>query len=196
MQTSYLSVVTPPTPFVMPADIRGGTSGDTALAGLIAGVTNSITAPMGWLGRSLGEQTLLWQGSYWPDVLPCRPILSIMSVKYLDPAGVEQTLDPAAYRLVGDRLLLSNGRPALANEPDAVRITYKAGGYINVPQEARHAVILAVQHLRDLGATETFLRSETVEGVGVTNYSISPAASETIRKATESLLAGLRLYRS
>jgi hypothetical protein len=195
MQTSFLSVVTPPAPFVLPENIRGGTSGDTALAGLIAGVTNSIAAPMGWLGRSLGEQTLLWQGSYWPDVLPCWPILSILSVKYIDPAGVEQTLDPGDYRLVGDRLMLSNGRPALANEPDAVRITYKAG-YINVPQEARQAVILAVQHLRDLGATETFLRSETVEGVGVTNYSIAPTASETIRKATKSLLAGLRLYRS
>lgn len=197
MQSSFVQVIEPADPFVLPQDIFGGSSGDTALAAVISGVTSSIAAPTGWLGRSLGEQVLKWSGSFWPDVLPCPPILAITVIKYLDEAGVEQTLSADIYRTVADRLVLKPGKswPHIACEPDAVRITYRAG-YIDVPAEARQAVILATQHLRDLGSVETFLRSETVEGIGVLNYSVSPAAGEAIRKAVASLLAGLRVYRS
>lgn len=191
MQPIPLQIVTPAAPFVLPQDIRGGVSGDTRLAAMISAVTRSIAAPTGWLGRSLGVQTLLWQGPCFPAVLPCRPVVEVTSIVFTRPDGTTATVDPADYRLVADRLL--GDWPAVADEPDAVRITYSAG-YADVPDEARQAVILGVQYLRDLAASDGLVRSETVEGVGSTTYAVSDEAGAAVRRATEALLAGLRVY--
>lgn len=191
MQPIPVEIVTPAAPIVTPQQIRGGTSGDTKLAAMIAAVTRSIAAPTGWLGRSLGEQTLLWTGACFPDRLPYRPIVEVVSVEYTAPDGTTGTVDPADYRLVADRLI--GDWPAVADEPDAVRVTYVAG-YDTVPDEAIQAVILAVQYLRDLTAADGLIRSETVEGIGATTYVVSDEAGSAVRRATEALLAGLRVY--
>lgn len=191
MQPIPVIVVSPADPIVLPQQIRGGTSGDAVLAAMIAAVTRSIAAPTGWLGRSLGEQTLLWTGSCFPERLPYRPIVEVVSVEYTAPGGTTGTVDPADYRLVADRLI--GEWPAVANEPDAVRVTYVAG-YEEVPDEAVQAIILGAQYLRDLRAADGLIRSETVEGLGSTTYVVSDEAGSAVRRATEALLAGLTVY--
>ena len=186
-----VEVITPADPIVLPEQIRGGTSGDTALAAMIAAVTRSIAAPTGWLGRSLGEQTLRWTGGCFPERLPYRPVIEVDSVEYTAPDGTTGTVDPADYRLVVDRLI--GEWPTVANEPDAVRITYVAG-YESVPDEAIQAIVLGTQYLRDLRAADGLVRSETVEGLGATTYVVSDEAGSAVRRATEALLAGLRVY--
>lgn len=191
MQPIPVEIITPADPIVLPQQIRGGASGDTVLAAMISAVTRSIAAPTGWLGRSLGEQTLKWTGSCFPERLPYRPIISVTSVEYTAPDGTTGTVDPADYRLVADRLI--GDWPPLANEPDAVRVIYVAG-YEEVPDEAIQAVILGVQYLRELHSAEGLVRSETVEGIGQTTYVVSDEAGSAVRRATEALLAGLTVY--
>lgn len=53
---------------------------------------------------------------------------------------------------------------------------------------------MGVQYLRDLAASDGLVRSETVEGVGSTTYAVSDEAGAAVRRATEALLAGLRVY--
>ena len=53
-------------------------------------------------GRRYGVQT--WERAYdafpaWALLLPDPPVTAIVSIKYDDANAVEQTLDPAAYRL-------------------------------------------------------------------------------------------------
>lgn len=196
--TIPIEVVTPPAPIVTPAEIRGTHSpSDPAIAALIAAVTASVAGPSGWLGRSLGVQTLrVYQPRLTACIrLPCSPIVEVLSVKYLDATGVEQTVSPGAYRLAGTMIVPTSGMqwPATANEPDAVRVTYQAG-YTTPPAEAKQAIILGVQHLRDMGGTSVFLRSDTVEGVSAKSWFVSPQASEAVHSAIGHLLANLRLY--
>ena len=81
-------VITPPVPIVLPSDLSGGYGDDDALASsLIAAVTETIDGPTGWVGRALGPQTLEWSGRFWTCpwfTLPCRPVIGIDSVTYLD----------------------------------------------------------------------------------------------------------------
>lgn len=104
------------------------------------GLTNRAFISQTW------EKTLdVFPGSgwcaAWPSVpmgataLPLAhpPILSVVSVKYVDTSGVLQTLDPASY-VVDDRLLpgwivpaYGYAWPATRLEPNAVRVQFTAG---------------------------------------------------------------------
>lgn len=93
------------------------------------------------LGRSLLPTT--WLATFRsfrcePLLLQKPPIISIGSVKYLDPAGVLQTLDPTSYGvdLAGAPGLLfpvpgsawrGTPWPLTAFQPNAVQVTYTAG---------------------------------------------------------------------
>lgn len=189
-----LSVVTPPEPFVTPADIVGThADDDAAVAAVIAAVTEEIDGPDGWLGRCLGEQTLDLLSPAFTCKLPCPPVLSVVSVKYLDSDGEEQTLASGAYRLAGQYLLSTDDWPTTTTAPDAVRIRYVAG-YETVPERARQAVILATQHVMALQARDPFVLSEDVEGIGAKRYALNEAASKVVERACERLLSGLREY--
>jgi len=65
--------------------------------------------------------------------LPMPPLQSVESIKYLDPAGAEQTLDPATYVVSNHRrpgrVWLAHGKswPASSPEREAVTVTFKAG---------------------------------------------------------------------
>lgn len=85
-------------------------------------------------GRRYGEQT--WMRAYdtfpgWSLMLPDPPVTEIVSIKYDDPAGVEQTMPDADYRLRQHSepsvVLPVKAWPTAASEPGAVRITYKCG---------------------------------------------------------------------
>lgn len=92
----------------------------------------------------------LWLDTWWEEhlfsegslFLPKPPLRTVVSVKYLDEAGNEQTLNPAKYRvdvqegpeLIAEtcqrgRLWLKSGEtwPATRCEPAAIKIRFTAG---------------------------------------------------------------------
>ncbi|QRY68192.1 hypothetical protein JVX98_28305 [Ensifer sp. PDNC004] len=208
-------VLSGPAPIATPADIAGKhTANDPAIIALIAAVQAEIDGPVGWLGRALGVQKLefttdrfpgrdpgAWDFSLFPKVIP-----STIAITFRNRDGVEQTIDPSNFRLAEDRYIdFRRGFqfPATECAPDAVKIIYEAGyngtpvangGTGDVPANAKVAVVLGVQQMKAIGAENLFLRSEEVEGVGTFQYTVSEQAGEIIRKATDRLLSGLRVY--
>ena len=109
-------------------------------------------------GRALINQT-------WEQVLPAfadamdldlAPVASITSVKYLDSAGVEQTLANTVYDLIEEalppRVVLKTGQswPAAYAADDAVRIRFAAGYGADgtfVPQPLRAWIMIRVASL-------------------------------------------------
>lgn len=194
-------VISGPAPIVTPVDVLGShTSDDAKIIALIAAVQAGIDGPTGWLGRALGKQTLeLTRAGFHRSIrLPYLPVTDIVSVKYLDEAGGEQTVDEANYRLAANTVFFapSSVLPATQCSDDAVTIQYEAGYETEVvPASAKHAVIIGVQHLRQLTSDQSlFLRSEDIEGVGEFTYTVSEAAGLVVKTATEALLKPLRVY--
>lgn len=167
-------VITPPDdPVVSLAEAKAHLRVDHAddddyIEALVAVAGATIDGPDGWLGRCLVEQTLEWRGDeFGCDIqLPYPPIIDIVSVKYTDDAGVEQTVAPADYHLVGapsmPRLALNYGSfwPTPRWQSEAVRIRYTAGWPVTIegagdqavttwtgPAPIRHAILLMVSEL-------------------------------------------------
>lgn len=131
---------------------------DSYIKGLIEAVIGTLDGPAGWLGRALVTQTLEWRGDDFGSCdipLPYPPIAQILSVKYDDEAGAEQTLPDTTYRLVGQpnmpRMALSYSAtwPAVRGQSEAVRIQYEAGygSADDVPKPIKQAILLVVGHL-------------------------------------------------
>lgn len=156
-------VITPPAQPLVTASVArarlGLSSGvvDDTIAAFIAAASQVLDGPDGWLGRSIGSQTLElqmesfpWAPGYGcPEDYPvsygynpqgvciysptikliCPPIASIVSVKYIDSTGQLQTLDPATYELDGRNLTPAYGKgwPSTRFQPKAVQIRYQAG---------------------------------------------------------------------
>ncbi|WP_426043696.1 head-tail connector protein [Caulobacter sp. DWR3-1-2] len=147
-------VITPPAPLVSLAlakqhlRIDGGDE-DVLVQAYIASTTDHIDGPEGWLGRAIGSQTLEWRGPAFPAnpslALPLGPARSIVSVKYLDQAGVDQTWPDANYRLVGDCLTPDSDVvwPRYREEANAVRVQWVAG-YEATPPAIVGAVLLLI----------------------------------------------------
>jgi uncharacterized phiE125 gp8 family phage protein len=160
-------VVTPPAPVVTweEADEHLRLDGDTDqqpyIEGLLAAATGHLDGPDGWLGRALGVQTLEarldWFGCL-PITLPFPPLIDLVSVKYIDADGVEQTLATDQYVVRGNRFWPAYDVtfPTPRNEPEAVRIRYRAG-YVQdamadplvaaLPAPIRAAVLLMTEDL-------------------------------------------------
>lgn len=111
-------------------------------------------------GTRLITQTVLCQASCWHDLrdLPVAPVLSVASVKYLDPDGAEQTLSVDQYRLTGGGMHWALVRaigvswPAIATQPDALRVSVVAGygaAPANVPAAVKVGVLRLVRALYD-----------------------------------------------
>lgn len=124
---------------------------DELIEGYIAAATAHIDGPDGWLGRAIGEQTLVAHGDLFredPVWLPYPPVVSIESIEYQDAHGVWQTLGADAYELRGDQLGSSWGSrwPATRGyrgAAETVRVTYRAG-YATVPAPVRVAILMMV----------------------------------------------------
>lgn len=131
-----LVVITPPPRIVSAADARAHLRvDDDAEDALIEAFSDAaqahIDGPDGWLGRSLGKQTLELRRCGFPTwiELPFGPVRSVASVRYIDPDGIEQTLDPSAYVVQGDIIACAHGVtwPGLRSERENIRIRYDAG---------------------------------------------------------------------
>lgn len=89
----------------------------------IAAASAWIDGPAGWLGRAIGVQVLEWQRSNWPchgEALPFPPEIEVISVTYIDPAGVEQEW-PVTGSVAFDSM------PDVRGLPGDVKIRYRAG---------------------------------------------------------------------
>src|SRR5690606_38610874 len=112
-----IRVIVPPAPIVTAGDIPGDHAADDAMvAAIIAAAQESIDGPTGWLGRSLGEQTLEYYGNCLPCRLPLRPIIEVEAV----------TVDGETVALPVWRDDGTLTWPAGARGGDVV-ITYRAG---------------------------------------------------------------------
>jgi uncharacterized phiE125 gp8 family phage protein len=108
-----------------------------------------------------------WDG--WLD-LPYPPLHQVESVKYLDPQGQEQTLDPSNYRvLVGSPVAQigwtsTSVRPSLTGEGAAVRIRFSAGYATaqQVPKTIAHAMLILTgtwfENRESIGANVVYQR--------------------------------------
>jgi uncharacterized phiE125 gp8 family phage protein len=132
---------------------------DPVIVGYIRGAVAHLDGADGILGRCLIRQTWRLTLDCFPVVfeLPLPPLADVVSVEYVDPAGAQQTLDPADYIVAG---IGSNGtiRPALGKSwpstqavPEAVQITFAAGAddWNGVPEPLRAAIGEMVRAMYD-----------------------------------------------
>ncbi|MDY6960316.1 MAG: head-tail connector protein [Pseudomonadota bacterium] len=131
---------------------------DDTITALIAAATGLLDGRHGILGRALVTQSWEFRLNGFPHCakleLPLPPLRSVTSVKYIDPAGDEQTLstddyvvDAATY--VGQiRLGYEKAWPATRCEDHAVRIIFAAGfgAGSEVPMALRQAMLLMIGH--------------------------------------------------
>lgn len=133
------TLITAPDPVVTVAEAKARTridhdADDEMLADIIAEATAYLDGWSGILGRALGEQTWEIALDKFPVKeirLPLGPVLSVTSVKYTDPDGLEQTVDPADYE-VDDRpvegwVVPTAEWPTLMDTINAVRVRWVAG---------------------------------------------------------------------
>lgn len=128
---------------------------------------------------------------YWPDfsrspALRVSPVQTVARVTYINTAGAEMLISPAAYYLIpdvmGGRLCWADGYDLprdVAQRPDAVRVEYIAGyGLLtaDAPQRVQQAIRLLVGHW--------FRHREEVV--------IAAGAPQTLPKAVEYLMAPLQ----
>lgn len=107
---------------------------DSLLESLISAATGWIDGPAGWLGRCIGGQVLELRLARWLSrgsdmVLPYLPVVRIEQMDHIDLDGNEQVIDPAFYRLTGNRLWFMPDfvAPVQGSGPFPVRIRYRAG---------------------------------------------------------------------
>jgi len=202
-----IRVITPPEPFVLPADVAGDhAENDAKIAAMIAAAVEEIDGYTGWLGRCLAPQLL--EFSAVPHraqfQLPIGPVLGIDGITIEDHNGVQTALDPDTYRLRDDGVQITSWLH-WAGYCDR-RVQYWAGygerdpgddtkWVAKVPERARQAIIMTVQHMKALNAENLFLRSEEVEGVGTVQYTVSEQAGAIIRDTARGLLSGLKVRR-
>lgn len=192
-----IRVIEPPATVVSLDDAKKhlrvvGDTDNLYIEGLIEAATAWLDGPVGWLGRSLGTQTLELLASGFDAgcdglvALSCGPLIDIISIKYIDTAGVEITLDPEKYVLdiAGVRPVHGERWPAVRTQSDAVRIQYRSGygvppGYAEdkIPRPIWAAILMLVGH---------WYENREVVVIGVT-------ASE-LPFAVEALLSQFRVY--
>jgi uncharacterized phiE125 gp8 family phage protein len=157
---------------------------DTFIEMLLMAATGLLDGPAGLLRRALGVQVLEWQRCDWPcasEPLPFPPEIEVISVKYFDPNGVEQTW---AFPTP----LFFDDMPAVRGREGDVKIRYRAGygassgdpaTWTNtVPPPIKVAVLMLV-------AQWYMTRSAVTVG----------AAVEALPFAVETLLSPYRVFR-
>lgn len=149
-------VVTPPAPEawldleLVKAHLREeDDNNDDLIDAYITAACGHIDGPAGILNRAIWPQTLELRQNVFcgPIRLPYGPVTSVLSVKYVDQSGVEQTMDSSGYVLVGNSLTLGYGAswPTHRGDAEGVRIRYEAG-YDTLPTSIHQALLLLIGH--------------------------------------------------
>ena len=191
-----LVVITAPAPLMTAVQAQAGMPAladldSGVLDDLIAAAAEEIGGPTGWLGRSLGVQTLELRLPAFPCgriALPLVPIVEMVSVTYT-AGGSDVVMPGTDYELRTDCVASKNGWPSGCN----VRIQYTAG-YNPVPAIIKTAVKLRVGEIAMQFGRDATLKKEVVEGVGSFEYDVSADAKRSATsRAVEALLGGLRV---
>ena len=155
-----LKLITPPAALAVPlAEVKAqlridDTAQDSYLTTLIGAATQVAEHET---GRRFITQD--WEAVY--DVFPAYavnlglpPVQQVLSVKYVDPEGVEQTLATTAYVLDADQtshhVLPADAWPATMDTANAVRVRFRTGYGLtsaDVPANARVWITLAAMQL-------------------------------------------------
>lgn len=193
-------VVIPPPPVVTLDEVKAhlkvdGADEDALIEGYVAAATGHIDGPDGWLGRSLGVQTLearrdnLCCGG--AIRLPYPPVIEPVSISYLDAGGVEQMADLDDVEVMGADLVATGAAwpwTGGSSRREGVRIRYRAGyapdesgdePKSTLPGAIRAAILLMVGDLY-----------RNREGVAAAAVSQVPMST-----TVENLLAPYRIYR-
>ncbi len=124
-------------------------------------ITSELAAACDTIERAtrlaLQPQTLRCSLPAWPVQdrrlwLPRPPLVSVTHVKYIDTDNVERTVSDVNYFVLlppGNVVFLAPfAWPALAERPDAVRVTFVAG-VATIAKSLKQAVLLQLQQLHD-----------------------------------------------
>lgn len=159
------------------------TDDDALIAIYIAAATSHVDGQYGFLGRALVRQTWELVLDAFPAVtnndgvirIPLPPLLEVVSIKYDDSAGNEQTLGSTQYYAdtvsqPGWVVPITAGWPTTIDAINAVRIRFTCGYppsndspddlRFNIPRAIRHGLLLHVGWMYEH-------REELVAGVSV-----------------------------
>jgi uncharacterized phiE125 gp8 family phage protein len=153
-----------------------GSSEDSLIAIYTSAATSALDGPTGLLGRALVTQT--WEyvldsfPSEWIE-LPLPPLQSVTSIKYIDTAGVEQTLSSARYTVdsasdPGGVVVDADGWPETYDTANAVVIRFVCGygAASAVPAPLKSAVLLHAGDLfenRQIGSEKQLFSNEAYD---------------------------------
>jgi uncharacterized phiE125 gp8 family phage protein len=152
-----VKVITPATQQITTAELRVQSRADpldtTEDASFVGWLAGAVKLAQHETGRSIGTQTLELALDAFPTAcpipLPSGPVTSITSIKYIDTAGIEQTLSSALYTLddygLQARAVLAYGAawPATQVVANAVKVRYVAG---DLDPAVKTALFLTVAH--------------------------------------------------
>jgi uncharacterized phiE125 gp8 family phage protein len=163
-----VKVITPPVDF--PITLGGArdflqvtdTSEDALINFILA---SAVDYAEQYMQRALMPRTILESFSCWPSeghYLRWNPLLDISHIKYYDEAGILQTLSPSQYTHYTSQdiacLLLRPSVifPQVADRPDAIQVTYRAGYEPTgtIPGSIYHAICLELRHGFDFRTNE------------------------------------------
>lgn len=196
-------VIVPPQPIVtideavahlveVPAEDR------SYVESLVLAATAWIDGPSGWLGRTLGIQTLeltldgfVAEGCSDEILLPFEPLIDVTSVSYADDGGSVVTLPPADYVVTsrGLRPADDGDWPSTDDVTEAVRIRYRAGYGKQDPSDATKLVndVPAPIKVAVMMLVAQWYRTREPVAIGAT--------VEALPFAVDALLSPYRVYR-
>lgn len=201
-------VVVKPDEILTAADL--GLEEDDATEAAVQAAVQFLDGPYGYLGASLGVQTIETSYDGWCEpgyyMLPQGPVISVESVQYRDTSDVLQTVDPASYRLSGDRLIFTSSAiygTAHWTAIDAVVVTYKAGydgedpptGTGELPAPIKQAVAIIAMQMKSTATAVAgdSLKSVEIPGVMTKTYgswASSAGGQNAIQSSIRNLVAG------
>lgn len=153
-----------------------GSSEDSLITVYTDAATAALDGPNGLLGRALVTQTWEYVLDSFPSAeieIPLPPLQTVTFIKYLDAAGVEQTLSSARYSVdtasdPGWVVVDQDGWPATFDTANAVTIRFVAGygAAAAVPAPLRSAILLHVGDLfenRQIGAEKQLFSNDAYD---------------------------------
>jgi uncharacterized phiE125 gp8 family phage protein len=200
-----LRIVTPPASYPVTLDeakaqLRvSDSSSDTVIAGLIPAATKFCQS---LVQKVFVAQTLEWVLPCWRErlELPLAPVRAdqVAFIKYVDwVSQTQQTLATSAYVVQpkGEsvRIIPPFGKiwPLTfvhASEPIVIRFDAGYEDPADLPGNIKAAILLMVRHLYTMGESSLTVMSETVFGVGQTQYAVPPNLQTLIPGAVRDLM--------